>query len=72
MPATFSGAIKDSAPCIVDKNASQETGAACTGIGINTATADAGAGVEGTIGASRIGGGTTTDIVAERGDGIGA
>lgn len=71
MAATFGGAIKASAPCIVDTNASQGTGAACTGIGLNDASADAGAGIEASIGAARIGGAPGTDVKIEAGDGIG-
>jgi hypothetical protein len=64
MAVTWSGATSATAPVIVDTNASQPTGAACTGIGLIPAD-------EASIAAARIGGAPGTDLKAEIGDGVG-
>lgn len=64
MAATFSGAVDAASPAIVDTNVSQDTGAACAGIGLIPAD-------EASIGASRIGGAPGTDLKGEIGDGVG-
>lgn len=64
MAATYGAAVSATAPAIVDTNASQDTGAACAGIGLVPAD-------EASIGASRIGGAPGTDLVGDVGDGPG-
>lgn len=64
MPATYSGGVDATTPAVVDTNASQATGAACTGIGLTGAD-------EASLGAARIGGAAGTDLKFEVGDGVG-
>lgn len=64
MAATFSAAVSATNLAVVDTNASQDTGAACVGIGVQGAD-------EASVGASRIGGSPGTDVKYEQGDGVG-
>lgn len=64
MPVTYGGAVDADNPAVVDTNASQGTGAACTGIGLTGADAAS-------LGAARIGGAPGTDLKFETGDGVG-